>query len=87
MLFRSAPAVEEHDLATGERTLDLKRHNSRLTRDDVRNVFLHGLSHQERLLAILWYVERMTPHEIALALDTTVVRVHDDHAQIIQKLG
>jgi DNA-directed RNA polymerase specialized sigma24 family protein len=58
-----------------------------MTRDQIKELFLHELSHAERLLAILWYVERMTPDEIALAIDSTPTLVKVSHSRILQKLG
>lgn len=58
-----------------------------VSRNEIKELFLHELSHEERLLAILWYVERMTPDEIAETLDVTVAQVRVDHSRIIQKLG
>lgn len=60
---------------------------TRITRDQIKELFLHELSHTERLLAILWYVERMSPEEIAAAMDSTPDDVELHHARIIQKLG
>ena len=67
-------------------TLDIET-SRRVSREEIREMFLHELSHEERLLAILWYVERMTPDEIAETLDVPVGQVRLDHSKIIQKLG
>jgi RNA polymerase sigma factor (sigma-70 family) len=83
----ASPATTQRSSAA-ERTVTLDIETTRtITRDEIRELFLHGLSHEERLLAILWYVERMTPDEIAEALDVTVAQVRVDHSRIIQKLG
>ena len=71
---------------TTSRTLQIDA-RPRITRDQIKELFLHELSHAERLLAILWYVERMTPDEIALAIDSTPALVELSHSRILQKLG
>lgn len=57
------------------------------TRARVREIFTRHLSHIDRLLVILWYVEEMTPDEIALAIDSTPDSVRANHARIVQQLG
>lgn len=52
----------------------------------VRSAVLHDLSHQERLLVILWHVERMTPAEIGAVLDTTAERVLQMYDAVVSRL-
>ncbi len=52
----------------------------------VRSAVLHDLSHQERLLVILWHVERMTPAEIGAVLDTTAERVLQMYEAVVARL-
>lgn len=52
----------------------------------VRSAVLHDLSHQERLLVILWHVERMTPAEIGAVLDTTAERVMQMYEAVVSRL-
>lgn len=78
------PAAPVKD--TKKRTIQIDA-RPRVTRDQITELFLHELSHTERLLAILWYVERMTPEEIALTIDSTPALVKLSHSRILQKLG
>jgi len=52
----------------------------------VKEAVLHVLSHHERLLLVLWYVERMTLAEIARTLNLTEQQAHRMHADILIKL-
>ncbi len=84
----SAVLAAQQRRAPAEQVTTLDIETSRgVSREEIREIFLHGLSHEERLLAILWYVERMTPDEIAETLDVPVGQVRLDHSKIIQKLG
>lgn len=58
----------------------------RLSLTDLRELFLHDLTHAERLLTVLWYAERMTPAEIAAVLDTTESEVIASHERIVTRL-
>lgn len=83
----ATPATTQRCAAT-ERTVTLDIETTRtITRDEMKELFLHELSHEERLLAILWYVERMAPDEIAEVLSVPVAQIRVDHGKIIQKLG
>lgn len=52
----------------------------------VKEAVLHLLSHHERLLLVLWYVERMTTAEIARTLNLTVQQADRMHAEVLLKL-
>lgn len=52
----------------------------------VKDAVLHVLSHHERLLLVLWYVERMTLAEIARTLNLTEQQADRMHADILSKL-
>ncbi|MFM9957415.1 MAG: sigma factor-like helix-turn-helix DNA-binding protein [Phycisphaerales bacterium] len=52
----------------------------------VKDAVLHMLSHHERLLLVLWYVERMTLAEIARTLNLTEQQADRMHAEILSKL-
>lgn len=52
----------------------------------VKEAVLHLLSHHERLLLVLWYVERMTVAEIARTLNLTEQQADRMHAEVLTKL-
>ena len=52
----------------------------------IRETILHALSQHERLLVVLWYVERMSSREIAEVLDLTDQQVRRTHARIVERL-
>ncbi len=52
----------------------------------VKEAVLHLLSHHERLLLVLWYVERMTVAEIARTLNLTEQQADRMHADVLTKL-
>ena len=52
----------------------------------VKEAVLHLLSHHERLLLVLWYVERMTVAEIARTLNLTEQQADLMHAEVLSKL-
>ncbi|MBN8643896.1 MAG: hypothetical protein J0L61_01475 [Planctomycetes bacterium] len=52
----------------------------------VKDAILHVLSHRERLMLVLWYVERMTVAEISRTLDLTEQQVARMHADVVAKL-
>lgn len=52
----------------------------------VKDAVLHLLSHHERLLLVLWYVERMTVAEIARTLNLTEQQAGSMHADVLSKL-
>lgn len=52
----------------------------------VKEAVLHLLSHHERLLLVLWYVERMTIAEIARTLNLSVQQADRMHAEVLLKL-
>lgn len=54
--------------------------------DRIKGAVLHVLNHNERLLLVLWYAERMTPAEVARTLDLTVTQALSLHEQILNKL-
>ncbi|HVZ92937.1 MAG TPA: hypothetical protein VG797_00350 [Phycisphaerales bacterium] len=53
---------------------------------DVREAMMRDLSHEERLLMILWHAEKMTRAEIAAVLHTTAEQVVNMHDMIIERL-
>lgn len=52
----------------------------------IRETILHALSQHERLLVVLWYVERMSIREIAEVLDLTDQQVRRTHERIVDRL-
>lgn len=52
----------------------------------VKDVVLHVLNHNERLLLILWYAEKMSPAEIARTLDLTEQQAVRLHRLVLDKL-
>lgn len=52
----------------------------------IRETILHALSQHERLLVVLWYVERMSIREIAEVLDPTDQQVRRTHERIVERL-
>lgn len=52
----------------------------------LKSAVLHLLSHHERLLLVLWYVEQMSPAEVALTLDVTEQQVFRMHSDVLSKL-
>jgi DNA-directed RNA polymerase specialized sigma24 family protein len=57
-----------------------------LSLSDVRELFLHDLTHAERLLTVLWYAERMTPAEIGAVLDLPESDVVAMHARVLTRM-
>jgi DNA-directed RNA polymerase specialized sigma subunit len=55
-------------------------------RDVLRSAVLHELLPLERLLVVLWYVERMCVAEIAITLDMTELQVARTHGLVLAKL-
>jgi len=55
-------------------------------RDVLRSAMLHELTPVERLLVVLWYVERMSSAEIAMTLDMTELQVARTHGLVLAKL-
>lgn len=55
-------------------------------RDVLRSAMLHDLTPVERLLVVLWYVERMSIAEIAMTLDMTELQVARTHGLVLAKL-
>lgn len=53
---------------------------------DMRELFLHDLTHSERLLTVLWYAERMSPAEIGAVLDMHEADVVAAHQRILTRL-
>lgn len=52
----------------------------------LRSAVLHELTATERLLVVLWYVERMSAKEIAATLDMTELQVARTHGLVVAKL-
>ncbi|MGP1346585.1 MAG: hypothetical protein ACTS3F_07955 [Phycisphaerales bacterium] len=52
----------------------------------IKDAIIRSLSHDQRLLLVLWYVERMHADEIAVVLGTTVARVEQLHDSIVELL-
>lgn len=55
-------------------------------RDVLRSAMLHELTPVERLMVVLWYVERMSVAEIAMTLDMTELQVARTHGLVLAKL-
>ncbi len=55
-------------------------------RDALRAAVLHDLTPVERLMVVLWYVERMSIAEIAITLDMTELQVARTHGLVVAKL-
>jgi len=53
----------------------------------LRACFLRDLSEAERLLVILWYVERMTPDEIGQTLGMAPTRVEALHEEVLGRMS
>lgn len=52
----------------------------------MQRMILHELNAAERLLVLLWYAERMSPLEVALALDLTESQAVSMHDRIVARL-
>lgn len=52
----------------------------------MQRMILHDLNTAERLLVLLWYAERMSPLEVALALDLTESQAVSMHDRIVARL-
>lgn len=52
----------------------------------IKAAIMRSLSHEQRLLLVLWYVEAMSADEIAAVLGTTETRVHQLHESIVAHL-
>lgn len=52
----------------------------------IKAAIMRSLSHEQRLLLVLWYVEAMTADEIAAVLGTSETRVHQLHESIVSQL-
>ena len=55
-------------------------------RSMLQRIILHELSAAERLLVLLWYAERMSPVEVALALDLTETQAVSMHDRIVSRM-
>lgn len=55
-------------------------------RSMLQRIILHELTGAERLLVLLWYAERMSPVEIAIALDLTESQAVSMHDRIVARL-
>ncbi|MBL0926718.1 MAG: hypothetical protein IBJ11_03575 [Phycisphaerales bacterium] len=53
---------------------------------NIRTLILRQLDTTERLLIILWYVEKMSRAEIAKTLNMTAAQVEKFHAAVLGKL-
>ncbi len=52
----------------------------------IRDTILHALSQHDRLLVVLWYVERMSIREIGEVLDLTDQQVRRTHERVVARL-
>lgn len=68
------------------RTVGAASPKSPLSASDLRELFLHDLTHAERLLTVLWYAERMSPAEIGAVLDMPETDVVAAHQRILTRL-
>ena len=75
--------VSEIDLVEDERGEDPTK---RLQKSDVIRLVTRGLSHNERLIIILYYYEEMTMKEVGATLDLSESRVSQMHSAIINRL-
>lgn len=91
----SKPSISTQTRTRAPRTADGVRSGSVLesagevasaARAMLQRIILHELSAAERLLVLLWYAERMSPVEVALALDLTESQAVSMHDRIVSRL-
>jgi len=75
--------VSEIDLVEDERSEDP---TGRLQKSDVIRLVTKGLSHNERMIIILYYYEEMTMKEVGATLDLSESRVSQMHSAIVSRL-
>jgi DNA-directed RNA polymerase specialized sigma24 family protein len=52
----------------------------------IKTAIMRSLTHEQRLLLVLWYVEAMAPSEIAAVMGMAETRVHQVHDSIVALL-